>query len=153
MNKPALSALFITLHFSAVMSSQASAVAGRVLYASGPNSVERDGPTVGLSKGSYVFEGDTIHTGMRGRLQLQMVDGARIAVRPNTSFAVVDYQLAENTTVQGYEVTKLEAVYHVVEHFAQHAGQIMFVTKLATAEDLGFYGHLAKGAGHGESTP
>ncbi|MCP5115158.1 MAG: DinB family protein [bacterium] len=62
-------------------------------------------------------------------------------------------QLAEKVTVQGYEVTKLEAVYHAVEHFAQHAGQIMFATKMATAEDLGFYRHLAKGAGHGETTP
>ncbi len=54
--------------------------------------------------------------------------------------------------VQKYEVTGLEAVYHVVEHFAEHTGQIIFVTKRMTGEDLGFYGHL-KQAAHGETTP
>ncbi|MBN9659489.1 MAG: DUF1572 family protein [Acidobacteria bacterium] len=43
---------------------------------------------------------------------------------------------------QNYDVTVLEAVYHVVEHFAQHTGQILFSTKAATGEDLGFYRHL-----------
>jgi uncharacterized damage-inducible protein DinB len=32
-------------------------------------------------------------------------------------------------TVQGYRVTVLEAVYHVVEHFAEHTGQIVLITK------------------------
>jgi len=43
---------------------------------------------------------------------------------------------------QNYEVTVLEAIYHVVEHFAQHTGQILFATKAITGEDLGFYRHL-----------
>jgi len=30
----------------------------------------------------------------------------------------------------------------VVEHFAQHTGQIIFATKMLTGEDLGFYRHL-----------
>ena len=55
-------------------------------------------------------------------------------------------QLLERTTIQGYEGTKLAAIYHVVEHFAGHAFQIIFVTKLFTGEDLGFYAHLAGGA-------
>lgn len=53
---------------------------------------------------------------------------------------------------QGYEVTVLEAIYHVVEHFAYHAGQIIFATKLFTQNDLGFYKHLA-GMQHSEKTP
>ncbi|MBL8212576.1 MAG: DinB family protein, partial [Bryobacterales bacterium] len=63
--------------------------------------------------------------------------------------------LAGERTIQGYPVTVLEAVYHVVEHFAMHAGQIMFATKALTGEDLGFYRHLAKGApvNHEEKTP
>jgi len=56
-------------------------------------------------------------------------------------------QLLERVTIQGYEGTKLAAIYHVVEHFAGHAFQIMFLTKLFTGEDLGFYAHLAGGAG------
>ncbi len=61
-------------------------------------------------------------------------------------------RLAQHTSVQKYEVTVLEAVYHVVEHFSQHTGQILFATKLLTGQDLGFYGHLAKPT-HAETTP
>ena len=41
-------------------------------------------------------------------------------------------RLTERIVVQGYDITVLEAVYHVVEHFAGHAGQIIFATKLLT---------------------
>jgi uncharacterized damage-inducible protein DinB len=55
-------------------------------------------------------------------------------------------RLAELITVQGYRVTVLEAVYHVVEHFAEHTGQIVLITKMATSADLGFYRHLSGNA-------
>ncbi len=61
-------------------------------------------------------------------------------------------RLAETTTVQKYQMTVLEAVYHVVEHFAQHTGQILFATKLFTGQDLGYYRHLSRAA-HSEKTP
>ena len=61
-------------------------------------------------------------------------------------------RLAEQVRVQSYEVTVLEAIYHVVEHFAQHTGQILFAAKLHTGEELGFYKHLNKPQ-HGEKTP
>jgi uncharacterized damage-inducible protein DinB len=51
-------------------------------------------------------------------------------------------QLAPRHTIQGYDVSVLEAIYHVVEHFSMHTGQIIFATKLLTAADLGFYRHL-----------
>lgn len=47
---------------------------------------------------------------------------------------------------QNYKVTVLEAVYHVVEHFSGHTGQIIAATKAMTGADLGFYRHLS-GAG------
>jgi uncharacterized damage-inducible protein DinB len=51
--------------------------------------------------------------------------------------------LSERRTIQKhYDVTVLEAIYHVVEHFSMHTGQIIFATKLLTGDDLGFYGHL-----------
>jgi uncharacterized damage-inducible protein DinB len=53
-------------------------------------------------------------------------------------------RLPERFTIQGYDVSVLEAIYHVVEHFSMHAGQILFATKLLTGEDLGFYRHLSK---------
>ena len=41
--------------------------------------------------------------------------------------------------IQGYTATGLETVYHVVEHFGMHYGQIIFITKLVRGENLGFY--------------
>jgi len=52
--------------------------------------------------------------------------------------------LRRRIDVQGYAVTGLEAIYHVVEHFGMHYGQIVYVTKLVRAADLGFYRELDK---------
>jgi uncharacterized damage-inducible protein DinB len=46
--------------------------------------------------------------------------------------------LLRRFSIQGYKVTGLQAVCHVAEHFAFHAGQIIFVTKLKCAKDLKF---------------
>ncbi|HUQ90987.1 MAG TPA: DinB family protein [Bryobacteraceae bacterium] len=64
-------------------------------------------------------------------------------------------ELVEKVTIQGYPVSKLEAVFHVVEHFALHSGQIMFATKMLTHQDLGFYKHLGSitAPAHREQTP
>src|SRR5262249_20854585 len=51
-------------------------------------------------------------------------------------------RLMETYKPQKYDVKVFEGIYHVVEHFAQHTGQIIFVTKLLTGQDLGFYKHL-----------
>lgn len=48
-------------------------------------------------------------------------------------------RLLERRTIQDREVTVLQAVYHVVDHFAMHTGQIIYITKLRTGEDLQFY--------------
>ena len=55
---------------------------------------------------------------------------------------LTDAQLLATMSIQGYTVSGLEAVYHVVEHFAMHYGQIVYITKLVRAEDLGFYSAL-----------
>lgn len=61
-------------------------------------------------------------------------------------------RLEERITVQGYNVTVLEGIYHVVEHFSGHTGQIIFATKLLAGRDLGFYQHL-KALNHTETVP
>jgi len=48
--------------------------------------------------------------------------------------------------MQKYNVTVLEAVYHVVEHFSMHTGRILFATRLLTGQDLGYYSHLSSPA-------
>lgn len=55
-------------------------------------------------------------------------------------------QLTRMYEIQNYQVSGVEAVYHVVEHFSQHTGQIIFATKMLNGEDLGFYRHLSKAA-------
>ena len=41
--------------------------------------------------------------------------------------------------IQGLEVSTLEAVLHVVEHFSMHTGQIILLTKQLAAQDMQFY--------------
>ena len=54
--------------------------------------------------------------------------------------------------IQKYQVSGVEVVIHVVEHFSYHAGQIIFATKALTDGDPGFYRHL-ESHGHTETTP
>jgi uncharacterized damage-inducible protein DinB len=62
-------------------------------------------------------------------------------------------RMADRLVIQGYPVSRLEAVYHVVEHFSMHTGQIIFATKMLTGANLGFYRHLESRATHGQSQP
>jgi len=48
-------------------------------------------------------------------------------------------KLLETRTIQGSNVSALEAILHVVEHFSMHTGQIILLTKVLTATDLHFY--------------
>ena len=48
-------------------------------------------------------------------------------------------RLLEKRTIQGFDVTCLDVIFHVVEHCSGHVGQIVFVTKYRTGEDLKFY--------------
>jgi uncharacterized damage-inducible protein DinB len=48
-------------------------------------------------------------------------------------------KLLERRTIQGLDVSVLEAILHVVEHFSMHVGQIVYITKHLTAHDLHFY--------------
>ncbi|MBV9768222.1 MAG: DUF1572 family protein, partial [Bryobacterales bacterium] len=46
-------------------------------------------------------------------------------------------RLTERIKPQGYDVTVLEAIAHVVEHFSHHTGQIILLTKMLTGDDPG----------------
>jgi len=48
-------------------------------------------------------------------------------------------KLLDLRKIQGNDVTALEAVFHVTEHFSMHTGQIILLTKLMIAKDLKFY--------------
>jgi uncharacterized damage-inducible protein DinB len=59
--------------------------------------------------------------------------------------------LTERRVIQGEDVSVLEAIYQVVQHFSMHVGQIIFATKAFTGSDLGFY--VEPGTAHGRATP
>jgi uncharacterized damage-inducible protein DinB len=64
-----------------------------------------------------------------------------------TTAAAVDRTLAQlgesslkdRITVQRFSVTRLHAVYHAIEHFGYHLGQIAYVAKLRKGEDLSIF--------------
>jgi uncharacterized damage-inducible protein DinB len=78
-----------------------------------------------------------------GELLRGTVDEALVIIR-----SLPQQRLTERTTIQGHDVSLLEVIFHVVEHFSGHTGQIIFVTKMWTGEDLGFYSYLSKPQPH-----
>jgi uncharacterized damage-inducible protein DinB len=68
--------------------------------------------------------------------------GATLKDASDVLASLTESDLLETFSIQGYTVTGLEVVYHVVEHFGMHYGQIVYISKLLRAEDLGFYREL-----------
>ena len=48
-------------------------------------------------------------------------------------------KLLDSYRIQNYDVTALEAIFHVVEHFSMHTGQIILMSKMFAEVDLEFY--------------
>jgi len=70
------------------------------------------------------------------KLSATMQEASEILAR------ITEADLLTPLEIQGYKVTGLKAIYQVVEHFAMHYGQIVFITKHVRAKDLGFYREL-----------
>jgi uncharacterized damage-inducible protein DinB len=67
----------------------------------------------------------------RLRQTLQEADAVLENLRPEV--------ILERRIFQGTEESVLDAVFHVVEHFSMHTGQIILLTKMLTESDLRFY--------------
>ena len=78
------------LLFVAHLPTAAAQEAGAVIFARGAVSAERQPPEV-LAKGDAVNVSDTVVTGDTSRAQLLMIDGAKIALRPNSRLAIAEY--------------------------------------------------------------
>jgi uncharacterized damage-inducible protein DinB len=104
-------------------------------------------PDVRVRDREFRARGDVQPSDLRERLEGIIAEAAPIIE------AVPAERLTERVTIQSYDVSVLEAIYHVVEHFSQHTGQIIFATKQLTGRDMGFYSHLTKAAPHSEPTP
>ncbi len=63
----------------------------------------------------------------------------------------LEKDLERSIVIQDRETTVLSAVYHVVEHFSMHTGQIIFLTKIYAPDKIHFYddaGGLAQPVWH-----
>jgi uncharacterized damage-inducible protein DinB len=67
-----------------------------------------------------------------GRLRKTVVEACRVLEK------LLPEELTRVHTIQKYQVTGMEAAFHVAEHFSHHAGQIILLTKLLTGSDLKF---------------
>ena len=94
----------------------------------------------------FAARGDVQPAELAARIHA-VVEDAAAAIR-----ALTPQRMAERTEVQKFNLTVMEAVYHVVEHFSMHTGQILFATKLLTGQDLGYYRHLSAPV-HEETLP
>jgi len=103
-------------------------------------------PDIRVRDREFAARGDVQAAELKERLH------ATVAEATATLGAVTAERLLERVKIQNYEITVLEAILHVMEHFAQHTGQILFATKQITGGDLGYYKHLNKPA-HEEKTP
>ena len=65
------------------------------------------------------------------RQTLSEVDGVLAQFEPA--------RLLEPYRIQENDVTALEAIFHVVEHFSMHTGQIILITKMFKSQELQFY--------------
>lgn len=70
--------------------------------------------------------------------------GATIEEASEVLSRLTEADLLRRFNIQGYDVSGLVAVYKVVEHFAIHYGQILYITKMYRDKDLGFYAELKK---------
>jgi uncharacterized damage-inducible protein DinB len=52
---------------------------------------------------------------------------------------LTEADLKQKLVIQGRETTVLGAIYHVVEHFSMHTGQIMLLTKIYAPGAIKFY--------------
>lgn len=92
--------------------------------------------------GEFAAEGTLPKADLQHRLHATLDEADAVLSR------LTDADLLEPRTVQGLETTVLGAVYHVVEHFSMHTGQILYITKLCTGTDLGFYQEQPDGTIH-----
>ena len=77
---------------------------------------------------------------LRNRLDATFREAEEIFRQTDPAVLLKTYDIQNQKSV-----TALEAIYHVVEHFSMHYGQILYITKLLTGHDLGFYRHLDGG--------
>ena len=70
--------------------------------------------------------------------------GATLQLASGVLSRLTEKELVTLFDIQGYRQSGLGVVFHVVEHFGMHYGQIVYITKMLRSADLGFYRELDK---------
>lgn len=88
-----LSGLAVMLLLVALAPAAGATPAGQVIFAAGQVTAERTPPEP-LAKGDDVLVEDTVRTGSASRAQLLMLDGAKIAIRPESALRIEEFAYA-----------------------------------------------------------
>lgn len=80
-------------------------------------------------------------------LPASSIDKSKLAADANRVFAaavdiirkLTEEQCTQKLVLQGFEMTGIGAVIHVVEHASYHVGQITYLTKMYTSEETAYY--------------
>jgi len=90
-------------------------------------------PDVRHRPAEFAARGGTSGRDAYGQLESTVKDACRVLS------GLDDEELLKERMIQGFQQTGLSAIFHVVEHFSYHTGQIVYVTKLRRHQDLKFY--------------
>ncbi|MAG62158.1 hypothetical protein CMO84_01400 [Candidatus Woesearchaeota archaeon] len=79
------------------------------------------------------------HRGEESGERAELLERLRATVRAATELlaSLREDSLQADLEIQGFEVTGLEAIYHVVEHFSWHVGQAVWIAKARAGTDHG----------------
>lgn len=73
------------------------------------------------------------------RLQTTLNEVDAVLADLETELATGETPLQREIVPQGFPQTVLDSVFHAVEHFSYHTGQIVFIAKLLAADRIRFY--------------
>ena len=86
----------------------------------------------------FAADGGLAAAELLNRLGATMSEAEKVLDRLTVKELLAPYE------IQGYHVRGLDAVYQVVEHFGLHYGQIAYIAKSLSGQDLGFHRELNK---------
>ncbi len=91
--------------------------------------------------GEFAARGQMAKNDLINRLKtsLDEVDAVLMRVEDECAATGSDAPLQRVCKPQAYEVTVFDAIFHVVEHFSYHTGQIIFAAKWLAEGQLSFY--------------
>ncbi len=76
-------------------------------------------------------------------MTLAEIDGVLDGVEREVTATNADAPLQRIIMPQGFPQTVLDAIFHVVEHFSYHTGQIIYLTKQVSGQPTQFYDERA----------